>query len=422
VFPGVVTAVESVLQALTFWALLVLIVMNYARFRDVLYPPVIQGTVWFVVLALYAINQDWLNTVSHDFYLIVVTGVFMFAVGSYFTTYATTTQKVSWPLSPALSKTFYSRLLFWIPLLGLPLFLARAYALGHEGSSDFLLINIRHILITEGVEAGYGPLQYLLPLSFVACGLQLYQHLYFKNRLKLVVSLAVAMAYAVLSTGRGYVLLLLLMMAGIATITRKVSTIRVAVYLTVALAIGFLFTGYFLQKGLKVDSGLSENLVHMQQHATVYVVGALPAFDEYRHLNHDLEYGTNTFRSVLAALSKIGFDVEVPKLIQDFVYVPMEFNVYTVYHPYYRDFAAPGMVAVQLLFGAWHGYLYKKSRQGAPLHIFLYALFLFPLVMQCFQDQYLSLLSMWVQFGVIVALQIYAARFGTVRSTAACQA
>jgi hypothetical protein len=33
------------------------------------------------------------------------------------------------------------------------------------------------------------------------------------------------------------------------------------------------------------------------------------------------------------------------------------------------------------------------------MYVFLFALSLFPLVMQVFQDMYFSLLSMWIQYG-----------------------
>jgi oligosaccharide repeat unit polymerase len=402
----------NALQCLTLWGVFTLAIVNYRRFRDVLYPPVIQAIVWFVVLAGYLMNKDKFNEVSDDLYLIVLNGVLMFSIGGYLTTYKVRIPVLQTSDAPyTLTDSAYSRLLFWFPLLCLPLFLIRAYELGHGGPTDFLLINIRHVLLTEGLEEGYGVLQYLVPISFLSSGLQLYRHLYHDNWLRLGVSFTVAITYAVLSTGRGFVLLLLIMLAGITMITRKTDPLRGWGYFTMALCGALLFAGYMLQKGLHVQNDLSENVLALQQHFTAYLVGSLPAFDHYWHADQELEYGVNTFRSVLAGLQRIGLDVEVPPLIQEMVYIPIEFNVYTIYLPYSKDYGAAGILLVQLLFGAWHGYLFKKANGGTPFHVMLYALFLFPLVMQFFQDQYFSLLSMWLQFGSLMVILFYRLRF-----------
>jgi len=78
----------------------------------------------------------------------------------------------------------------------------------------------------------------------------------------------------------------------------------------------------------------------------------------------------------------------------------MPTNVYTVYQPYIRDFGALGGVSVLFILGFLHAELYRRATVRSPhaIYVLLFALSLFPLAMQVFQDMYFSVLSLWVQY------------------------
>jgi len=87
--------------------------------------------------------------------------------------------------------------------------------------------------------------------------------------------------------------------------------------------------------------------------------------------------------------------------VQPWVDVPMPTNVYTVYQPYIKDFGLVGGSLVLFVLGFLHALLYRRATVRNPhtTYVFLFALSLFPLVMQAFQDMYFSLLSLWIQYG-----------------------
>jgi oligosaccharide repeat unit polymerase len=135
-----------------------------------------------------------------------------------------------------------------------------------------------------------------------------------------------------------------------------------------------------------------------------YLVASIPAFDQYSQSTEDYGLGLNIFRTVFVVLTKLGIDVNAPELIREFQYVPMPTNVYTVYQPYYADFSWIGLIVIQFFLGFWHGILFRETNNKNTFYAVPYVLFLYPLFMQFFQDQYFSLLSVWIQYGLLFFL------------------
>jgi oligosaccharide repeat unit polymerase len=100
--------------------------------------------------------------------------------------------------------------------------------------------------------------------------------------------------------------------------------------------------------------------------------------------------------------------------LQPYIKTPVLTNVYTVYQPYFLDFSYVGVVLIQFFLGLLHGHIYKRAVSGSAFFVTLYGLSLYPLVMQFFQDQYLNLLSTWVQFAVVVGMFVWICRPRTV--------
>jgi oligosaccharide repeat unit polymerase len=382
---------------LTLCVLVFALLMNYARFRDVMYPPVIQSSIWLIVVALYVLNVDSFNSVSDEMYWIVLNGIFMFSAGAYGATALYKPRLRFPPLGQWYRDDLLAKFLFWLPIVGLPFYVHRSSELAALGSTEFFLLNIRYAMIAAEPPQNYGMLAWLVTASVLACGIEFYKHWVKPNKLKLFVSFVVSLTYALLSSGRTSVLLLFTMLAGMGLISRKSGLAKASLGFVGAVAIAFIAAGYWLQKGIKSDTDFFDNINIMWEHIKLYALGPLPAFDLYWSTATNLDYGANTFRSILVLFERLGADIAAPPLIQEFVPVPMDFNVYTVYLPYLKDWGLIGILFVPGVLGMWHGYLYKHADRGDPFFIILYAIFLYPLVMQFFQDQYVGALSVWCQ-------------------------
>lgn len=135
-----------------------------------------------------------------------------------------------------------------------------------------------------------------------------------------------------------------------------------------------------------------------------YGSGGIAAFQNF-YDNKEIPnlMGANTFRFVFAVCDKILGTQWARPLEQDFIEIGTgrTTNVYTFYHYYLCDFGMGYALAVQFFIGVFHGVLYKGMTQMRIWGIYMYSIFMYPLVMQFFQDQYFSLTSSWIQLILI---------------------
>lgn len=112
--------------------------------------------------------------------------------------------------------------------------------------------------------------------------------------------------------------------------------------------------------------------------------------------------GGNTFRFIVAVFDRLMGTSSAVALEQAFINVGgTTTNVYTFYYYYLCDYGVIYALVIQFLVGIVHGMLYKKVGAKRPYAIFVFCFLMYPLLMQFFQDQYISLLSTWLQYILI---------------------
>lgn len=117
-------------------------------------------------------------------------------------------------------------------------------------------------------------------------------------------------------------------------------------------------------------------------------------------------YGLNSFRFFIAIYDKIFNSNYAKSLVQNFISIGngVTTNVYTFYQYYISDFGLIYALLIQFLVGIFHGVSYKKMSQMKNYWIYIFSFSIYPLIMQFFQDQYISLMSTWIQiliFGFV---------------------
>jgi oligosaccharide repeat unit polymerase len=394
------------IQLFALVVLFVLTALNYYRYNDALYPPVLQGALWLIVLLLFILYQDAFIPLSNTMYYVVMIGVITFTIGSYLATYNYFPILKKIDLTGVLYNKTLVGVLFWISIIGLPLFIYIAYTLGREGMYDSFFRNLRAAVSGDEQES-FSMLGYLVTASFIATWMLAAVYFTTGEKFKLFLSLLVSILYSFFAVGRTYFILLAIPIVAIMTVTRRISLLKAVTYIIVVGFMVFVFMGTLLAKGAELDGNFAENIVSMFESFRAYLLGSLPAFDLYMQRDFHPAYGENIFRTILAIMHKLNSNVDVPSLVKDYELVPFPTNVYTIYLPYYQDYYIFGILGVQFIAGYWHGFLYKKATKGSLYFIILYSVFLYPLFMQFFQDQYMSLLSSWVQISVGLLICIY---------------
>lgn len=401
-------------QLIMFLVMGLVLLGNYLRYRDALYPPVIQAASWMAVVLLYTLNRAEMVVLSPLFYFVVVAGLVFFSLGSYLATRKAALPKIPLPEVAFAGKRWYANLLFWLSLLGLLPFLLLVRKLGLEGGPyDNFYMNMRFAAITADdarVGDAFGLFAFLLPISYVSALTQTLFATYRTHPLRYTISLALALTYALGLTGRTPIIMLLMSVAGVLVITRRVSVAKITLTFGSIILALFAAIGLALRLADPEEGGLVDIFDSLYELFLIYVAGSLPAFDLFLQSSPLWEGGSHTFRTFYAVLFALGADVTVAPVIQPYEYVPFPTNVYTMFQPFYADFGLWGVFLAPLFLGYVHGFIYKKAMRGHLFFMLLYALSLYPLVLQFYQDHYFSLLSLWLQYGLLFFLYFYRLR------------
>lgn len=141
-----------------------------------------------------------------------------------------------------------------------------------------------------------------------------------------------------------------------------------------------------------------------------YLCGGVVAYVDWINMSHHTYgYGIYTFRFFLAIINAVGFDVEVVPMVEKYV-VNINGNVgnvYTFYKWYANDFGLLYAMLWQFIVGIIHGYITKKMySRKTEKWLIVFAISFYPLVMQFFMDEYITMLSVWVQiaFWIVIFL------------------
>lgn len=217
----------------------------------------------------------------------------------------------------------------------------------------------------------------------------------------IIFQIAIGLINAMLTIGRTSLLMLMVFCTIIIIFSKGWKNKRIIIFgsamMGLFILIFILYNIYKYYGALSNDltGKLGNNLLFM------YVSGSSANFINWADNSREtLLYGKNMFRFIFAVFSALGFDVQVVSLLNPFAYIneTLISNTYTVHYFYARDFGLGFALLIQFPIGLLHGYLYKKASQLKPFWIYVFALSIYPLIMQFFQDQYMSLTSAWIQY------------------------
>jgi len=386
---------------------------NYLLHRDVMYPGFLQAALWFTVFALLWLTEGMFAPVSDRTLIILVAGVALFSMGAFVASYGHVPHLARNHLRDGTLPSIWAiSLLAVLAAWGLILYARRAQELAAAGPFDQPFINLRYaVSIVPDETGGFGITQYFLGPAYVLAAIMILKRHGLATpavpRLVAGVTLMIALAFGILSSGRGPVLTLIIVVLAIPTVLRARTPARTATILVALSLVLFAVVGLALGKGGSLGSTLRENSATMRESFLTYVLAPIPSLSTFLdNRGPEVDVGVNSLRSVFAVLHALGFHATVAPVVQPYVDVPMLSNVYTVHQPYIKDFGILGGGVALFVLGFLHSLLYRRAtiRNPHAIYVFLFALSLFPLIMQGFQDMYFTLLSMWLQFVTYAVL------------------
>ncbi len=387
--------------------------------KKIMNPAALFSLVWFTILLLHFIFK---LTLLPDLFPLSISTFLIFFVGTIFFCLGSFMQLIFWQHEKANSlNTKISILkinlklrlvLLLIILVGLPFYINAAYRVFLSSNIDNFFVGLRTELAYG--DENIGPLMYLVSFSYVVFGINLYA--YFRNRNRsnliiLVANLIITLTYAVFITGRGMFLELLLLYMGMAFLLNKSFSFKKITYFFLIFLLLFVIIGIMYGKGGSSEDSFQENIRPAAEITAVYLVSPVNALDWETHHQFQITYnGNNSFRFFIKIGQQLNLvtNAKVEEILQPFVFIPYPTNVYTVYSPYIKDFGKGFAWLMMFIFGFIHSFIYFKALFRKNIRYSLYFSFsLFPLFMSFYQDQYLSLISSWIQIIVYTELILF---------------
>ncbi len=404
----------QVIDILTYLVFLLLhffvFLFNYLLWnRKLFQPAVLFSLVWLVILIVHLFFRvtilDELGSLSLRLHFIFLAGTVFFSLGGVliyiYNKQIGIYKKVEIAVPTEINRWFKLSLVSII-FLGLPLYIQASYKIFLASQAENFFTGLRGELVYG--QADIGPLKYLMSLSFVTYAITLYDYYNKRNRFNLnllIISLLILIGYAIFSTGRTYFFLILTIYLGIGLFVNKKFSIKRYSLAFAFFIITFISIGAIYGKGASTYYSTKENIEEVGENLGIYLVTSLNALDIELNDNTGLKTnGENTLRLFIKIGMSLGLipEKQMANLAQDFVYVPYATNVYTYYSPYIKDFGLGYAYLILFLIGTFHAWLHNMAITTYKIrYIFYYAFLLFPLFLSFFADEYLTLLSFWLQ-------------------------
>lgn len=246
----------------------------------------------------------------------------------------------------------------------------------------------------------------------------LYNTINFGYKKRNLIYTLIAVAYAVqtvLSTGRLLVLELLIIAFSLAVLLMRnkkgysaSGNSLVLRYILISV-IGFVALFYLMGflSGKSAGVGLISNVAW-------YGGGSIPALDHY--LNNlppaDTQFGGETLIPLYNISNKLGLTNYLTTVHLDFIAIDdYPVNIYTSLRRYIQDYSFVGMYLIQITLGFVYGVFYRllnQLRHGSTFSILLYSCFLFPVLLQALDEQFLmGIVSAPFVFSISYLILLY---------------
>jgi len=394
--------------------------INFYIGKNLFYPPAIFSLIWTIVILSYVL---FILGHTASAYFLETKTLFIFLFGQILFSlagllafkpkiYVTAEVSFKYEIIYSLDKWLFVFLIIMLPIY------IKAIINVVDNSKlanvNFYLA-LRHEYVNNGVNLGV--LDYLNTISVFSFSFLQYKLNFIskstnRNKRRVIYKLlfyTTVFTYAFLSTGRTYFVLLLSVYLSFKVISKSIKKYHI-ISASLIFLILFIANAFILGKGASVDDSASENVSSIFDNFTIYFLGGAYGFDSSIKSGFVYEYGENVFRFFITVAHSFGItDVKPKELVMPYITNPIISNVYTLYYNYFKDFGFLGLL-FNLVWGFVHTVFYYKAKfKPTFFNVYCYALLMYPLLMSFFQDQYMSLLSTWIQllfFGFIASFFI----------------
>ena len=340
-------------------------------------PWMITLSVWGGMMGLFFISGDILYPLTNQFYYSVALWITILVVTSFVTFNLLEHRTQPLPLDGIKVNKAFFYFLFFVAVVLSPMYMYRVWQTISSFDSDDMLKNAR-ILAVYG--EGQGILNYAIVIaqSLLLVALWRYPKIPWWQ-LAIIIACCILNSIAIMEKGSTFLVLLCSMYV---LFERKVIKMRTILFSGVLVVTLFYFVN-LMREGENSDFSQDATLLDF---IGMYIMSPPVA---YSRIVQEIgsQFGTNTFETIYLFLDRFGIgNFEVHEKTQEFLFVPISTNVYTIMQPFFRDFGYWGVAFFAWGYGVLSGVLYRYSCNGNVFCICMYTYLVEILVLQFYQE------------------------------------
>lgn len=367
------------------------------KIGDFFSPWIITTMIWLAIVVLFQLSGDLLYPLQDRFYTCVIIWVALMSVTSIITYYAFPAKsgfqqpQGTTPIQQDLNiNNFFFTVFFVISMVCTPLYLYNIYKIISMFGSEELFFNLR-VLANEGEKSMVQTiLTYVGAINqalFVICIWRYPKG----NKLILTAVILANLMCSIAIMEKGVLFFMLFVTLFVLYEKRRIKISSIAFWSIVLLLV---FYGINV---LRTPENAAKEPTFVD-FFNVYILSPSVAFERAQEKLTE-QFGSRSFAFIYALFTRLGlgnFVVE-PKL-QEFVYVPIPTNVYTIFQPFFQDFGYKGVAFFATVYGTFTGWLYRQCNNGGAISKCVYAYVIEILILQFYQENLILSMSMMIQY------------------------
>jgi len=376
---------------------LLLAAFLFFKLGDIFSPWTITTVIWLAIEVMFLFQGDLLYPLGNQFHSCLALWLPIFCASAMVTYYVLPRGNTGQTLSdiPDINQALFN-LFYVISMVITPLYLYKIMQVVMMFDSSDMLNNIRMLAVYGDENYGFLNYSYVLNQVLLVVGLWRYPKVPLWQLITIIIA-SLMSAFAIMEKG-----MLFFLFAGVLFVLYEKRVIKMRSILissAVLILVFFLFT---TARSYREDADPNEDLTFLDFFA-IYVLSPAVAFE---YVEEDLtpQLGSHTFQTIYMFLNRFGGDYEVNAKIQEFVWVPLPTNVYTVFQPFFEDFKYKGVALFAMFYGVFSGLAYRMARNGNSVGKCLYVYVVYVLALQFFQENVMMSIVNVIQFTFFTTL------------------
>lgn len=370
----------------------------FFKIGDTFSPWTITTAVWLAILVMFQFQGDLLYPLGDQFYTCLALWVPLFCASALITYHVLPRSNAdagTIAQSPPISTVVFNTL-YVISMVITPLYLYKIIQVVTMFDTADMLSNIRLLAVYGDESYGFLNYSYVMNQVLIVVGLWRYPKIPLWQLLTIITA-GLMSAFAIMEKGMLFFLFL-----SVLFVLYEKGVIKIRSIILSLATIVLLFFVINSARSFTEDADPNDAIPFLDFFA-IYVLSPSVAFEQ---VTEDLtpQFGSHTFATIYLFLNRFGGDYELNSKLQEFVWVPLPTNVFTVFQPFFEDFKYRGVAFFAVFYGFFSGWCYRLMRNGSGVGKCLYVYVVYVLVLQFFQENVMMSLVPVMQFIFFVVL------------------